>query len=143
MRTVLRTLGYLRYNRLAAVLAAVSLAGNVGFSVLTPLILKRVIDFAIARHNYAALFLAALGVILLAVLPLIGLRAFRFSRRLRPLWLRVQTAQGAFTTVLQENIVGVRVVRAFTREREELAKFNKSNLVVRVDSLTANKIAAF
>jgi ATP-binding cassette subfamily B protein len=241
MRTLLRTLVYLRYNRLAAALALISLAGNVAFSVLTPLILKRVIDYAIARNNHAALVLAALGIvlvslalgffefwqsylgqflsqtvalhirddlydtvqrqsfafhdrnetgqlmaratidveqirqfiqmgllqltytfvlfvvtivvmlelnwklglILLAVMPLIGYRAFRVSRRLRPLWLRVQQAQGAFTTVLQENIVGARVVRAFTREREELAKFNRSNRVVRVDSLEANRLAAF
>jgi ABC-type multidrug transport system fused ATPase/permease subunit len=241
MRTVFRTLVYLRYNRRAAMLALLALAGNVAFSVFTPLVLKRVIDFAIAKNNHAALVEAAvlvivislglgffefwqsylgqylsqtvalrlrddlydtvqrqsfafhdrnetgqlmaratidveqirqfiqmgllqltytivlfvvtvvvmlelnwqLGLILLAVMPIIGFQAFRVSRRLRPLWLRVQNAQGAFTTVLQENIVGARVVRAFTREREELEKFNKSNLVVRIDSLEANRIAAF
>jgi ABC-type multidrug transport system fused ATPase/permease subunit len=241
MRTVFRTLVYLRYNRRAALLALLALAGNVAFSVFTPLVLKRVIDFAIAKNNHAALVEAAvlvivislglgffefwqsylgqylsqtvalrlrddlydtvqrqsfafhdrnetgqlmaratidveqirqfiqmgllqltytivlfvvtvvvmlelnwqLGLILLAVMPIIGFQAFRVSRRLRPLWLRVQNAQGAFTTVLQENIVGARVVRAFTREREELEKFNKSNLVVRIDSLEANRIAAF
>jgi len=55
----------------------------------------------------------------------------------------VQAAQGAFASVLQENIVGARVVRAFVHEREELEKFNLSNKIVRVDSLEANRLSSF
>ncbi|HZU76087.1 MAG TPA: ABC transporter ATP-binding protein, partial [Dehalococcoidia bacterium] len=63
--------------------------------------------------------------------------------KLRPLWQKVQQAQGVFTSVLQENIVGARVVRAFVLEQSELDKFNRTNTAVRVDSLEANRISAF
>ncbi len=59
-----------------------------------------------------------------AFLPLILWRALSMSRSLRPIWMRVQVETGAMTTVLQENLSGMRVVKAFGARAFEEAKFN-------------------
>ena len=44
-------------------------------------------------------------------------------RRLRAMWLRVQEVMGQTVTVLQENLVGIHVVKAFASEDYEKKKF--------------------
>ena len=57
-------------------------------------------------------------------LPLILWRALSMSRSLRPIWMKVQEETGAMTTVLQENLSGMRVVKAFGARAFEESKFN-------------------
>ena len=59
-----------------------------------------------------------------AFLPLILWRALSMSRSLRPIWMKVQEETGALTTVLQENLSGMRVVKAFGARAFEESKFN-------------------
>src|SRR5437762_5228369 len=64
-----------------------------------------------------------LGVVtLLTLVPTIALITF-FAGRLQPQWRKVHDLHGAMTTVIQENIAGVRVVKAFAKESAELKKF--------------------
>jgi len=66
-----------------------------------------------------------LGVMtLFTMFPTIGL-IIRFARRLQPQWRKVHDAHGAMTTLIQENIAGVRVVKAFGQEKVEVEKFQK------------------
>lgn len=66
-----------------------------------------------------------LGLVVLATLvPTIGLIAL-FAARLQPQWRKVHDLHGAMTTVIQENIAGVRVVKAFARESAEISKFRR------------------
>src|SRR5439155_11242023 len=58
----------------------------------------------------------------LTLVPTIGLIAF-FAGKLQPQWRKVHDLHGAMTTVIQENIAGVRVVKAFARESAEVKKF--------------------
>jgi ATP-binding cassette subfamily B protein len=58
----------------------------------------------------------------LTLVPTVGLIAY-YARRLHPQWRRVQDLHAEMTTVIQENIAGVRVVKAFARENDEIAKF--------------------
>jgi len=53
--------------------------------------------------------------------------AVYFFRRVRALFLRMDEAEGRMTTVLQENLTGIRVVRAFARQEYERAKFAGKN----------------
>ncbi len=46
-----------------------------------------------------------------------------YASKLQPQWRAVHDLHGAMTTVIQENIAGVRVVKAFARERSEIRKF--------------------
>ena len=64
---------------------------------------------------------------LLAVLPLplLLFLAFRFGRVMQPLFAAVQQQHGVMTGVLQENLAGIRVVKAFAQEDSERAKFRK------------------
>ena len=61
-------------------------------------------------------------VALVTMLPTIALIAF-YASKLQPKWRTVHDLHGAMTTVIQENIAGVRVVKAFAREQGEVAKF--------------------
>jgi len=60
--------------------------------------------------------------ILFTLVPTVGLIAY-FARQLYPQWRKAHDLHGEMTTVIQENIAGVRVVKAFAREPDEIAKF--------------------
>jgi ATP-binding cassette subfamily B protein len=65
----------------------------------------------------------ALGFLSIAtMLPTIALIAF-YARKLQPQWRNIHDLHGAMTTVIQENIAGVRVVKAFAKESAEIVKF--------------------
>ena len=64
-----------------------------------------------------------LALVGLAFVPLVVWRAAVVNIVLRRLWLHIQTVLGRLTTVLQENLTGVRVVRAFGAQRFEEEKF--------------------
>ncbi|MCE0499148.1 MAG: ABC transporter ATP-binding protein/permease [Methylacidiphilales bacterium] len=58
----------------------------------------------------------------LTLAPTVGLIAY-YARRLHPQWRKVQDLHAELTTVIQENVAGVRVVKAFAREPDEVSKF--------------------
>ncbi len=64
-----------------------------------------------------------LGALAVATMsPTIALIAL-YASKLQPQWRKVDDLHGAMTTVIQENIAGVRVVKAFAKESAEVAKF--------------------
>jgi ATP-binding cassette, subfamily B, multidrug efflux pump len=66
---------------------------------------------------------ALLGAVVLAtIIPTIVLIVI-YARKLQPQWREVHDLHGAMTTVIQENIAGVRVVKAFAKEEAQIAKF--------------------
>lgn len=52
-----------------------------------------------------------------------GLLLAYYSRILQPQWRKVHDLHSQMTTVVQENIAGVRVVKAFAREQAQVQKF--------------------
>jgi ATP-binding cassette subfamily B protein len=69
---------------------------------------------------------ARLALIVLPLLP-IGLVIFMiFGSIVQPLFAKVQARLSALNTVLQENLAGIRVVKAFVREKSEQAKFESA-----------------
>ena len=66
--------------------------------------------------------------IFLGMLPAIGVIFVLFIRRVIPISKSVQIKLGNLNTVLQENLAGVRVVKAFAREEFEEGRFNTRNL---------------
>ena len=68
-----------------------------------------------------------LTLIILAFVPLIILLVWFFSRRARPRYLGVQQRLDRLNVVLQENLAGVRVVKAFVRATHEEARFDTAN----------------
>lgn len=65
-----------------------------------------------------------LALISLGFVPFVVFRATKAASRLRYMWLRVQEAMGQSVTVLQENLVGIHVVKAFASEDYEKRKFD-------------------
>ena len=71
-----------------------------------------------------------LALVSLLFVPIIAGRAMIVSRRMRIMWRRAQDEMGHMTTVLQENLAGQRVVKAFGAEAHEERKFEVKNASV-------------
>jgi ATP-binding cassette subfamily B protein len=58
------------------------------------------------------------------MLPVAAFLMFQLAIRLRPAYRQARSKEDDLITSLQENIAGVMVVKAFSRQREEVVKFN-------------------
>ena len=86
------------------------------------IVLLFVINFAaIADLN---LKLALISVV---VVPVIILTSIWFFRRITKAYEKYQEQEAVLSTTLQENLAGVRVVKAFARQNYEINKFNTEN----------------
>lgn len=83
---------------------------------------------------------AGLTVVLLTVTPFIALAAFLLARDVRPMFGRVREQFSRLNSVVQENIAGNRVVKAFVREEEELRKFRVENDEYRRRNIAASRV---
>src|SRR5207245_3795057 len=63
---------------------------------------------------------------LLTIAPIVWLLT-RFVRRVGPLFGQVQQLLGGLNTILQEDLPGLRVIRAFGRESYELERYGRAN----------------
>ena len=63
---------------------------------------------------------------LLTIAPIFWLLT-SFVRRVGPLFAQVQQLFGGLNTILQEDLSGLRVIRAFGRERYELQRYGRAN----------------
>jgi len=68
-----------------------------------------------------------LALIMVVVIPVTFVIFGSFSRRAMPLFKQVQQRLGNLNTVLQENLAGVRVVKAFVREEYETKRYEGVN----------------
>lgn len=68
-----------------------------------------------------------MALLALCLFPVIILFAILFFRKVRRLFEQVDKSDGQLTTVLQENLTGIRVVRAFAQQDFEIKKFLKKN----------------
>ena len=84
-----------------------------------------------------------LGLMAIAFVPIIAIRAIIVSTRMRGIWRQAQTEMGQMTTVLQENLEGQRVVKAFGAELHEQSKFEAKNTDVFDLTLYARRTQAF
>ena len=64
-----------------------------------------------------------LALISLVFVPFLVLRSTMVMGKLRRMWLHVQEVNGQLVTVLQENLVGIHVVKAFASEEHEKRKY--------------------
>jgi ATP-binding cassette subfamily B protein len=66
-----------------------------------------------------------LTLVSLVFVPFVLVRSTMVMGRLRRMWLHVQEVQGELVTVLQENLVGIHVVKAFASEEYEKKKYDR------------------
>ncbi len=83
-----------------------------------------------------------LGLVALSFMPVLVILTAVLRMHLRRIWLRVQEDMADLSTTLQENMTGVRVVKAFAAERHEEAKYEASSAAVSDDMVRASRIQA-
>jgi ATP-binding cassette subfamily B protein len=83
---------------------------------------------------------ATLTIFMLFVSPLIGFFTFKMSKEISPTFHNIREAYSRLNSVVQENISGNRVVRAFGRETFEIDKFNIENKNYRDRNLDTIKV---
>jgi ATP-binding cassette, subfamily B, multidrug efflux pump len=69
----------------------------------------------------------ALTMWVLLPVPVVVLAVYYFGQTIHRLSERIQAALGALSTRAQENLTGVRVVRAYAQEKSEMQLFEKAN----------------
>ena len=73
----------------------------------------------------------------------ITIYAYIYFRQVKHVFKGVEEAEGALTAVIQENLTGIRVVRAFARQEFERAKFAAPNSRYRDRSLRLMRLMAW
>jgi len=85
---------------------------------------------------------AKMTLISVSLVPLILIFAFVFFVKIRSYFKTADEAEGSMTAVLQENLTGIRVVRAFARQTFEKRKFDEKNNDYRGYSYSLIKLLA-
>jgi ABC-type multidrug transport system fused ATPase/permease subunit len=83
-----------------------------------------------------------LGLISLAPVPFVILISYRYGRRARPAIQETQQRIAELTADAEENISGVRVVKAFAREPQQLRRFRRSVSRVFSQAMVATRLEA-
>jgi ATP-binding cassette subfamily B protein len=84
-----------------------------------------------------------LAAISLAPMPFVVWVSFRYGRRNRPATQEVQQRIAELTAEAEENIGGVRVVKAFAQEERQLRRFDRATKRVFEQSMVSTRLRAF
>ena len=84
-----------------------------------------------------------LTVVVLPLLPVALLLFMAFGAVSQPLFVAVQQKLSALNTVLQENLAGIKVVKAFAREPYEERRFDEAATALMDQQLRVNRIFSF
>lgn len=68
-----------------------------------------------------------LGVVALSFVPFVAWRSSVTQLRLRATWLELQERLSVLSRVMEENLAGIRVVRAFSAQAYEMLKFDRAS----------------
>lgn len=74
---------------------------------------------------------ARLAWLSLCLMPFLAIGAYVFFSKVKKVFRITDESEGAMTTTLQENLTGIRVVRAFARQEFEIQKFADRNATFR------------
>src|SRR5436190_1919915 len=153
MRTFLRLLGFLRpYRR--PVVASFGLAALAMVATVALQSVRFFLGYGLIFMTQSALTIvlagagmfsqdAVLAAISLAPVPFVVFIAARYGRRARPASQEVQQRIAELTAEVEENVSGVRVVKAFAREERQLERFRGSVGRVFDQSMTVTRLQAF
>jgi ATP-binding cassette subfamily B protein len=85
----------------------------------------------------------SLTLVILPLLPIALVIFMLFGVISQPLFAQVQVRLSALNTVLQENLAGIKVVRAFAREPHEAQRFDLAATALMEQQLRVNRIFTF
>lgn len=84
----------------------------------------------------------SLSLILLSLLPFVVITIFIVTRKAMPLFRSMQKKLDRLNLVLRENLVGIRIVRAFSRNSYEKKRFASANADLTDTSIRVNRLMA-
>ena len=84
-----------------------------------------------------------LCIVYCVVLPLLGFALTSITRYVHPIFTRVFKTYDKLNNVVQENLHGIRVVKAYVREQKEIEKFQGISGSIYKDFCKAEKMLAF
>ena len=77
------------------------------------------------------------------ILPVALVLFMIFGSASQPLFIKVQQKLSTLNTILQENLAGVKVVKAFTREKEQQTKFRTAADATMNQAITVSRLFTF
>jgi ATP-binding cassette subfamily B protein len=83
-----------------------------------------------------------LALVMLALLPVAALMIGGAMRLARPMFTLVQQKLAALNTLVQENLAGAQVVKAFVRERFEIGRFEDHNVAYMEQHIKVGRLIA-
>lgn len=86
---------------------------------------------------------ARLSLVIIGAMPVLVVSILFILKKGIPLFTEVQKRLDRLNLVLRENLTGIRVIRAFTREPQEQVRLEKANRELTDVSIRVNKIMAF
>lgn len=104
--------------------------------IMAPLMLIGGIIMAVSKD-------AKLSLVILVILPFLVLAILVILKKGLPLFKAVQRKLDQLNLVMRENLTGIRIIRAFNREKEEKERLEKANKNLTDVSIKVNKIMAF
>ena len=115
--------------------------------------IRMFINMGMVRMPYFMLLFVIVGIILMwtdwrlgllstSFLPFVAYHSVVMRLKMRAIWLSVQEKMAELNTVLQENLTGVRVVKAFAAEKHEEERYSTRNASVAEDMVEAEKLRA-
>ena len=96
-----------------------------------------ILIFAIASMAYINL---KFTLTMLTITPIIGFLTFKMANSVRPTFSAIREQFSKLNSVVQENISGNRVVKAFAKEDYEIEKFTKENKAFRERNIESAKV---
>ena len=84
-----------------------------------------------------------LGLVSISFMPLVALQSAVIRFKMGLIFLKIQEKMAELSTVIQENLTGMRVVKAFASESHEEAKFDSKNVEVANHMIEAERLAAY
>ena len=84
-----------------------------------------------------------MALISMVTLPLLAVSSFVYFRYVQRYFMDADEAEGQLSAALQENMTGVRSVRAFGQERAEYEKLTRLNAKTRDTNIRLNKLLGY
>ena len=84
-----------------------------------------------------------MSIISMVLLPILFVTSFVYFKKVKAQFTLSDEAEGVLSATLQENLTGVRVVRAFGQQKNEVDKFDRCSSDFRDKSFILNKMMGF
>lgn len=87
----------------------------------------RIITFFIINFTALVILNATLAILSIVAIPVMIIMSYLFFKKIEKVYEAFQQQDAVLSTTLQENLSGVRVVKAFARQDYEIDKFDREN----------------